>query len=103
MRRTALVLALAIVSVSPVWAIYGISTNTGSSDTTFSWVGSASGASGVIIDPHWVLTARHVGGTNFNLNGTNYTADFAVDHPDADIHLMHFANAFGGFYPLFNG
>jgi hypothetical protein len=103
MRRSFGVLALAAVAVSPVWAVYGISTGPASSDTTFQWVGQVGGASGVLIDPHWVLTAGHVGGNQFTLNGTTYTADATFNHPTADLHLMHFAETFGGFYSLYSG
>lgn len=96
-------MALAAIAVSPTWAVYGISTGPGSSDTTFQWVGQVNGASGVLIDPHWVLTAGHVGGNTFTLNGNTFTADATFNHPTADLHLMHFANAFGGSYSLFNG
>jgi hypothetical protein len=102
MRRSAFAFATAIIS-APAWAIYGINTNTGSSDSTFTWVGSANGGSGVVIDSHWVLTARHLPGNTFVLNGTNYTADFTVNNPDADLQLMHFTTTFGGSYALYSG
>lgn len=103
MRRSFGVLALAVVAVSPVWATYGISTGPGSSDSTFQWVGQVNGASGVLIDPHWVLTAGHVGGNQFTLNGTTYTADATFNHPTADLHLLHFTETFGGYYSLYSG
>src|SRR4051794_23298586 len=103
MRRTLTALALAALSVSPVWAVFGISTTPTSSDSTFTWVGQVGSSSGVLIDPHWVLTAGHVGGNTFTLAGNTFTADAVYNHPTADLHLMHFTNTFGGFYPLFSG
>lgn len=103
MRSSTFVLALAIASASPVWAIYGTNTNTGSSDSTFTWVGQVNGASGVVIDPHWVLTAQHVGGSSFTLDGTTYNADATYDSPTTDLHLMHFADTFAGYYQLYSG
>ncbi len=103
MRRSLIALALAALTVSPVWAIYGANTGPGSSDSTFTWVGQVNGASGVLIDPHWVVTAQHVGGSQFILNGTTYTADSTFDAPNYDLHLLHFTTSFGGFYPMFSG
>lgn len=54
--------------------------------SVFDWVGN----SGTVISPHFVVTAKHVGGTNFSLNGTNYTAVERFDHPTADIALLRF-------------
>src|SRR5437764_54529 len=100
MRRSCLVCALAFVSISPALAVYGRLTGPGSSDSAFTWVGSNNGASAVVFDPHWVITAQHVGGNSITLSGTTYTADATYDAPTMDLHLMHFANAFGGYYPL---
>lgn len=103
MRRSSFVVALAAITVSQVWAVYGATTGPGSSDSTFIWVGQAGGPSAVLIDPHWVITAAHVGGNTFTLSGTTYTADATYDNPNYDLHLMHFTNTFGGYYPLFSG
>lgn len=64
-------------------AIYGHNQLDGS---VFDWVGN----SGTVISPHFVVTAGHVGGMNFSLNGTNYTAAERFDHPTADISLLRF-------------
>ncbi|MBC8065295.1 MAG: PEP-CTERM sorting domain-containing protein [Chlorobia bacterium] len=40
------------------------------------------------------MTAKHVGGLGFNLNGTDYTATQRIDHPTADISLLRFSNTF---------
>jgi len=103
MRRLALALVLSVCACPSVWAIYGVNTDINSSDSTFVWVGQVNGASGVVIDPHWVLTAQHVGGNQITLDGTTYTADATYDAPSYDLHLMHFASAFGGYYPLYSG
>lgn len=58
--------------------------------SVFDWVGN----SGTVISPHFVLTARHVGGTSFSLNGTTYTAAERFNHPTADIALLRFDNPF---------
>lgn len=88
MRRSILVLALVAVSVSPVFAIFG---NPSFVDTTYTSVGLMEGSvSCVAIDPHWILTARHVDGANFVINGNNYTAvggqDFA--DPNSDLRVI---------------
>lgn len=54
--------------------------------SVFDWVGN----SGTVISPHFVVTARHMGGTLFTLNGTTYTAVQRYDHPTADIALLRF-------------
>lgn len=58
--------------------------------SVFDWVGN----SGTVISPHFVVTARHVGGMGFSLNGTNYTAVQRYDHPTADIALLRFETPF---------
>lgn len=103
MRRNAFVLALAFACVPSAWAVYGPSTGIGSSDSTFTWVGTVNGASGVVIAPNWVITAQHVGGTLFTLGTTTYTADATYNSPNYDLHLMHFSTTFGGYYNLFGG
>jgi len=103
MRRLAYVFAFATIASPSVWAVYGVSTDVSSSDSTFSWVGQVNGASGVAIDPNWAITAQHVGGTVFTMNGTTYTADNTYDAPNYDLHLMHFSTALAGYYPIFSG
>ena len=49
MRRSALAIVTILGSTAPAWAIYGITTGPGSSDSTFTWVGSANGGSRLII------------------------------------------------------
>lgn len=95
--------AIAGFAATSAFAVYGIHTGSGSSDSTYVWVGQAGGASGVIIAPNWVITAQHVGGTSFTLNGVTYTADRVVDNAHYDLHLMHFPAPFAGHYNLFTG
>jgi hypothetical protein len=95
MWRRAFILAVAAIAPSS-FAMYGV----GSLDATgFDWVGMISGASGEVISPHWVMTAKHVGGTSFTLNGATYTATQRFDHPTSDISLLYFSDVtFGGWY-----
>lgn len=69
-------------------------------DTFFTGVGQLGGASCVAIAPHWVITARHVGGTTVNFEGTNYTAFERFDHDEADISLLHFNQTLPNFYAI---
>jgi hypothetical protein len=93
---------VALLSLFAPAAAFGVYPDSGP-DTTFTWVGTVNGASGVVIAPNWVITAQHVGGNSFTVNGTTYNADATYDAPTYDLHLMHFGNTFGGYYPLFNG
>lgn len=80
--------------------MYGV----GSLDASgFDYVGMLGGASAAVIAPNWVLTAKHVGGTTFYLNGSQYVADARYDNPDADISLLHFTNSFSGWYSPYFG
>jgi hypothetical protein len=82
-------------------AIYG----RGTLDATgFDYVGMVGGASGEVVGAHWVMTAKHVGGTSFWLNGTTYNASQRFDHPTADISLLYFAgNTFSDWYEPYFG
>lgn len=71
-------------------------------DTEFVGVGSM-GASCVAMAPHWVITARHVGGTTVNFGGTNFTAVQRIDHDDADISLLRFNETFSTYYTPYFG
>lgn len=99
MKKPWLIAGLACLS-SSTFAIYGA----GSLDATgFDYVGMLSGASAATIAANWVLTAKHVGGVDFYLNGVHYVADRRYDNPDADISLLHFNQSFSGWYsPFFN-
>jgi len=44
----------------------------GSADTLYSWVGQMSNASAVAVGPYTILTAGHVTGNDFFLNGVSY-------------------------------
>jgi hypothetical protein len=98
MRRSIFVLAFAAVSVSQTWAIFG---NPSQVDTVYNSVGLlgnldgsnnfvSGGVSCVAIDPHWILTARHVDGGAMLVHGNVYTAvagqDFA--DPNSDLRLI---------------
>jgi hypothetical protein len=88
MRRSLGVLALVAVSVTQVFAVFG---NPSFIDSTYNSVGLMEGSvSCVAIDPHWILTARHVDGSNFVIHGNSYTAvagqDFA--DPNSDLRVI---------------
>jgi len=81
-------------------AIYGA----GSLDAPgFDYVGMLSGSSAAVVGPNWVLTAKHVGGVEFLLNGVKYVAEQRYDNPDADIALLRFKETFAGWYSPYYG
>lgn len=93
MKRILFLAAIGSIS-STTLAMYGA----GSLDASgFDFVGS----SGTVIGSNWVVTAKHVGGMGFWLNGVSYTADARYDNPEADISLLHFDKAFSGWYKPF--
>lgn len=91
-RRIALTAAFGLLPLTS-FAIFG---NPSSVTVAFNYVGEIGsvdgggafsfGASAVAIDPHWILTARHVDGNAFRMDGTVYHAvsgqDFAADNTD---------------------
>lgn len=66
-------------------------------DSFFVGVGSM-GASCVAVAPHWVMTAKHVGGMTVNLNGVTMTAVERNDCPNADIALLRFTETLSTYY-----
>lgn len=70
----------------------------------FEFVGIVGGgASGTAISPFNVITAKHVGGMSFQLQGFGtFTATSRVDHPNADLAILRFDSPLPGFYaPMF--
>jgi len=87
---------LGLASLAPASnAVYGVGTLDASG---FDYVGMLSGASAAVIAPNWVLTAKHVGGVEFWLNGRLYVAEQRFDNPEADISLLRFKETFSGWY-----
>ena len=67
------------------------------------YVGNWNGSSGVAISPHWLITAKHVGGSvngNFALKGLLYRAVQIVQHPTMDLQLVRVAEELPGFHEL---
>lgn len=67
------------------------------------YVGKWNGSSGVPVDTHWFLTAKHVGGAvgqNFLLQDTLYTAAEIVDHPTADLRLVRVEQEMPGHHEI---
>lgn len=85
-----LTLGVLFVSASSSFAIVpGNLSDTNTSDFTF--VGQVNGASGVLVGPNTVLTARHVGANPFTLPGIgtfNVVSGSVVSHPTDDIMLF---------------
>jgi hypothetical protein len=80
---------------SSAFAVYGHNQLDAS---VFNWVGGVGGGgSGTVISPHFVLTAKHVGGTSFFLNGDTFNAVQRIDHPTADISLLRFTDTFDNY------
>jgi hypothetical protein len=99
MKKSPLIFAALAASASAFAIIpdYGpdlLYTGVGIVNTT----NSGFGASGVAIAPNWVITAKHVGGTWFNQEGTWYQAINRYNHPTADIALLEFSNTFSTYY-----
>lgn len=93
--RAALVLAT-VAAIPSAFAIVSTTslTDPGAADTLYSFVGQMNGSSAVAIGPNKVLTAWHVGGGSFVLNGTTYnyggtTAAFNYVDPTDPAHLAH--------------
>lgn len=61
------------------------------------------GASGTAITPYNVITAKHVGGMTFQLQGfETFTAVSRAEHPNADLAILRFDTPLPGFYaPMF--
>ena len=101
-------LALCLV-VSPLLA-HGVVATTSKTapvgaDTAFSFVGSMSGASAVAIGARDVLTAGHVGGGDFVLNGVAYRMASTVAGPTigknaTDLRIVHLADTLPGWYDV---
>ena len=77
----------------------------GASDRVWSWVGSMSGGSAVAIGPRTVLTAKHVAGGTFSLNGVAYAMASTVGAPKVkgqkvDLRIVHLQDALPGWYDL---
>jgi hypothetical protein len=84
MRRLPLLATVALPT-----ACFAIIPNYGP-DTFFTGVGQLGGASCVAVSSHWVITARHVGGTSVNFGGNVFNAAQRFDHDEADIALLRF-------------
>ena len=63
--------SLALLVTLAASSAYAVFPNSGA-DNTFTSVGQFGGASGVAIDPFWVLSAAHIDGNTFVLNGETY-------------------------------
>jgi len=73
--------------------------------TGFDWsfVYRVGGASGVAVASHWILTARHVTPGDITVGSLTYHLLETVAHPDADIRLARYDQAFPGYYPIYTG
>jgi hypothetical protein len=96
--RSRLLLPIAL-SATPALGIYP----TAPADTVFTSVGKFGGASGVAIAPRWVLTARHIDGTTFELPeaGTfNVVENYSC--PFADIRLVKLSASVPAWTPIWH-
>ncbi len=96
MRLRAILLGCGLLAV-PASGVYP----SPEEDTIFTSVGKFAGASGVAIAPNWVISARHVNGTTFELPGVgtfnvveNYACDFA------DLRLLKLATNVPSWTPI---
>ena len=71
--RSILVFALALLPLASFAVVDTTSkTDPGTADASWSWVGLMGGCSAVAIGPRTVITAAHVGASDFSLNGRSY-------------------------------
>lgn len=72
-------------------------------DLDFGFVGQVGGTgSGTAIMQRAVLTAKHVGGTTFHLNGVTYNAVERIEHPTIDIAILNFGVDLPGWHAMGN-
>lgn len=79
--------------------------SSGNYDLDWDYVYNVNGSSGVAIDDHWILTARHVaddylsfGSNNLIIDGNSYTAMDPIYNDDADLAMIRYDNAFPSHY-----
>lgn len=66
-----------------------------------SWIGRWNGSTAVAVGDHWILTARHVGGTEgqkFRMGGQTYTAVELHRHPIEDLLLIRVEEELPGWH-----
>ncbi|GJQ54125.1 MAG: hypothetical protein HKUEN07_06940 [Rhodocyclaceae bacterium] len=69
-------------------------------DNVWSWVGQAGGASATAIRSRSVITAKHVPGLTYGVQGNIYTAVQRINHPTFDIAILNFAQDLPGWYEV---
>jgi hypothetical protein len=69
-------------------------------DGQYPWVGIIGGASGTAISPRSVITARHVGASQFTVLGVTYYASERINHPTMDLALLNFDADLPGWHTL---
>ncbi len=77
----------------------GIVPNLGE-DTRFVWVGPTGGGSGTAIARRSVITAKHVGGSTYEVLGKIYTAPSRIDHPTMDLSILVFNEDLPGWHQV---
>ncbi|HRF60546.1 MAG TPA: trypsin-like serine protease [Fimbriimonadaceae bacterium] len=70
------------------------------SDTVWSWVGQAGGGGATAIRSRSVITAKHVPGLTYGVQGNIYTAVQRINHPTYDIAILNFAQDLPGWYEV---
>lgn len=69
-------------------------------DFQFTYVGECGGGSGTAIARRAMITARHVPGLTFGINGEIFTAVQRINHPDYDLAIFLFDRDLPGWYAL---
>lgn len=69
-------------------------------DLQYRYVGECGGASGTAISRRAMITAKHVPGLTFGLNGQIFTAVQRVNHPQYDLAIFLFDQDLPGWHPL---
>lgn len=104
--RSILVFSLGLLPLASYAVVDTTSkTSPGGADASWSWVGMVGGCSGVAIGPHTVLTAAHVGGTDFFLNGKAYAMSSTVTAPSIggsaiDLRIVQIRDVLPGWYQM---
>lgn len=104
--RKSLVFLLAFAPVAAHSVVDSTSTvDPGAIDLAHSWVGQLGGASAVAIGPRTVLTAAHVGASDFYLNGVVYRMASTAAAPKisgtkVDLRVVQLQDSLPGWYSL---
>lgn len=99
MSRESRRLWLLVLACGCVRAASGIAPDMGL-DTKYPFVGMCGGGSGTAISARSMITARHVPGVLFEVQGRLFTAAQRINHPVYDLAIFNFDSDLPGWHPL---